>query len=213
MIRVGIAEDQKLVREALCQVLGMDGGIQVIFSAENGEEAEKFLKEHSIDVLLLDIQMPKKDGVTLTKELKEKGNPVKILILTTFQDEDYIREALFYGAKGYLLKESGINEIQDAIQTVYQGQVYMDPKVANIYVNSMNQMQKKIPQKSSDILLSQRETEIVIAIAEGYSNKEIAKRYCLSEGTVKNHITHALTKLDLRDRTQLAVYAIREGLL
>lgn len=213
MIRVGIVEDQVLVRDALAKLLNYSEDIKVVFTAENGEIALKEINNSVIDVLLLDIQMPVMNGVSVIKELNRIKSKLKVLILTTFEDEEYISEAMANGAKGYLLKESGLDEIEKSINQIYLGGVYMDPKVAGIYVNYVNQKEKpKFEIENNLIPLSDRELDVVNAVAEGLNNKEIAKKLFLSEGTVKNHITHALNKLNLRDRTQLAIYAIKRGL-
>jgi len=213
MIRVGIVEDQILVRDALAKLLNYSEDIEVVFTAENGEIALKEINNSVIDVLLLDIQMPVMNGVSVIKELNRIKSKLKVLILTTFEDEEYISEAMSNGAKGYLLKESGLDEIEKSINQIYLGGVYMDPKVAGIYVNYVNQKEKpKFEIENNLIPLSDRELDVVNAVAEGLNNKEIAKKLFLSEGTVKNHITHALNKLNLRDRTQLAIYAIKRGL-
>lgn len=213
MIRVGIVEDQILVRDALAKLLNYSEDIEVVFTAENGEIALKEINNSVIDVLLLDIQMPVMNGVSVIKELNRIKSKLKVLILTTFEDEEYISEAMANGAKGYLLKESGLDEIEKSVNQIYLGGVYMDPKVAGIYVNYVNQKEKpKFEIENNLIPLSDRELDVVNAVAEGLNNKEIAKKLFLSEGTVKNHITHALNKLNLRDRTQLAIYAIKRGL-
>jgi len=213
MIRVGIVEDQILVRDALAKLLNYSEDIEVVFTAENGEIALKEINNSVIDVLLLDIQMPVMNGVSVIKELNRIKSKLKVLILTTFEDEEYISEAMSNGAKGYLLKESGLDEIEKSINQIYLGGVYMDPKVAGIYVNYVNQKEKpKFEIENNLIPLSDRELDVVNAVAEGLNNKEIAEKLFLSEGTVKNHITHALNKLNLRDRTQLAIYAIKRGL-
>jgi len=213
MIRVGIVEDQILVRDALAKLLNYSEDIEVVFTAENGEIALKEINNSVIDVLLLDIQMPVMNGVSVIKELNRIKSKLKVLILTTFEDEEYISEAMANGAKGYLLKESGLDEIEKSINQIYLGGVYMDPKVAGIYVNYVNQKEKpKFEIENNLIPLSDRELDVVNAVAEGLNNKEIANKLFLSEGTVKNHITHALNKLNLRDRTQLAIYAIKRGL-
>jgi len=213
MIRVGIVEDQILVRDALAKLLNYSEDIKVVFTAENGEIALKEINNSVIDVLLLDIQMPVMNGVSVIKELNRIKSKLKVLILTTFEDEEYISEAMANGAKGYLLKESGLDEIEKSINQIYLGGVYMDPKVAGIYVNYVNQKEKpKFEIENNLIPLSDRELDVVNAVAEGLNNKEIANKLFLSEGTVKNHITHALNKLNLRDRTQLAIYAIKRGL-
>jgi len=213
MIRVGIVEDQVLVRDALAKLLNYSEDIKVVFTAENGEIALKEINNSVIDVLLLDIQMPVMNGVSVIKELNRIKSKLKVLILTTFEDEEYISEAMANGAKGYLLKESGLDEIEKSINQIYLGGVYMDPKVAGIYVNYVNQKEKpKFEIENNLIPLSDRELDVVNAVAEGLNNKEIANKLFLSEGTVKNHITHALNKLNLRDRTQLAIYAIKRGL-
>lgn len=206
-MKVGVVDDQKLWLSGLKMILNATEGIDVIWAAENGEMAVFFCKENKPDVILMDIRMPVMDGVEATKRILSEHPDVKILVLTTFDDDAYIYEMLKYGASGYLLKESEPEVIVKAIENVYMGGLVMDQSVANKVLKHMEPVQK-----SDDVWgtgLSQREKDIAKCISEGLNNKEIAEHLCVSEGTVKNHLTNILEKLELRDRTQLAIFVLK----
>jgi DNA-binding NarL/FixJ family response regulator len=207
MIRVLIVDDQSLIREGLRMMLGIYDNIFVVDEAINGKEAIEILRDKEVDLILMDIRMPVINGVEATKIIKENYPDIKILILTTFNEDEYIFEGLKNGADGYLLKDISSQELVDSIETVYKGNILLQPDVAKRMLKSMEQsnaIQKNI---SKDIFkeLTKKEYEIALLIGEGKSNKEIAKTLYIAEGTVKNHITKILDKLDLRDRTQLAL--------
>ncbi|WMM25730.1 response regulator transcription factor [Tissierella sp. MB52-C2] len=207
MIRVLIVDDQSLIREGLRMMLGIYDNIFVVDEAINGKEAMEILRNKEVDLILMDIRMPVMNGVEATKIIKENYPDIKILILTTFNEDEYIFEGLKNGADGYLLKDISSQELVRAIKTVYEGNVLLQPDVAKKMLESMKQnntIQKNI---SKDIFkeLTKKEYEIALLIGEGKSNKEISKTLYITEGTVKNHITKILDKLELRDRTQLAL--------
>lgn len=209
-IRLVIADDQSIIRDGLKMILEMEEDIEVIGVACNGEEAYQLAMSLKPDVILMDIRMPIVDGVSATKRICEVDKEIKIIILTTFSDDVYIFEALVAGAKGYLLKDVESEELANVIRTVMKGGVLIHPKVAEKMVKSFSptsMVSPPPPPKVVNIPLTQRERDVVKLIALGKSNKEIAGALYLSEGTVKNHITNILSKLELRDRTQLAVYA------
>lgn len=202
-IKVLIADDQSIIRDGLKLILDMEEDLTVVGAAANGNEALELTEKLKPDVILMDIRMPKCDGVMGTQKISEAYPDIKIIILTTFLEDDYIFEALKYGAKGYLLKDVESDKLAGSIRTVVNGGVLIDPAVAAKIVTGLGGNSK--PKKIDD--LTQRESEIVKLIAEGNTNKEIAKLLFISEGTVKNHVTNILSKLDLRDRTQIALYA------
>lgn len=221
-IKVIIADDQSIIRDGLKLILEMEKDIEVIGLASNGDEAFCMIENVKPDVVLMDIRMPKCDGVIGTKKISEAYPDVKIIILTTFLEDEYIFEALKYGAKGYLLKDVKSDRLAESIRTVVNGGVLIDPAVAAKIVTGLQQEStgkanseadrneiEKRKQKQDFICekLTTRETEIVKLIGKGKTNKELAKLLFISEGTVKNHITNILGKLDLRDRTQIALYA------
>lgn len=202
-IKVIIADDQSIIRSGLKLILEMEDDIEVLGLASNGNEAFDLAGELKPDVLLMDIRMPICDGVTATKKIVQKYPSVKIIILTTFLEDEYIFEALKYGAKGYLLKDVESDKLAESIRAVVCGGVLIHPKVAEKIVTGLKRplYHENLPS------LTAREVEVVNLIRKGRTNKEIANILFISEGTVKNHITNILGKLCLRDRTQVAIYA------
>lgn len=211
MIKVLIVDDQSLIREGLSMMLSLYDEIFLVGEASNGKEALDILGKSEVDLVLMDIRMPVIDGVEATKIIKEKYPHVKILILTTFKEDEYIFEGLINGADGYLLKDISSEELVRAIETVYKGNVLLQPEVAKKIMGALNDKKAQKDNKK-DLLkeLTKREYEIAILIGEGKSNKEISEILCITEGTVKNHITNILDKLNLKDRTQLALYISKE---
>lgn len=206
-IRVIIADDDGLIRESLKILLSVDEEIEVLAAFENGEGVVAFCNKNEVDVALLDIRMPKLNGVEATKEIVN-GSNAKVIILTTFDEDDYIREALNYGAKGYLLKNTSPDKIIETIKVVYKGNcVIQDEVLSKISVK----LSKNIEGGSNidKSLFTEREFEVMTKIAEGLTNKEIAKALFISEGTVKNYITSILDKTGLQHRTQIAIYYIK----
>lgn len=216
MIKIIIADDQELIRESLKIVLDMNKDMEVIGLAENGLKVLEILKKSVPDIVLMDIRMPKMDGVICTKEVKENYPKVKIIILTTFDDDEYVYYALKYGASGYLLKGCSVQELTEAIHKVMSGGSILNPNVIDKVVKLFNQMaQNNIVMEvdEKDIKeLSKTERNIAHLVGNGLSNKEIAEKLFLSEGTVRNGLSSALSKLHLRDRTQLAIWAVQTGL-
>lgn len=192
-----IVDDDKLVCQSLQLLLGKERDLEVISTASNGEEAFELCKREQPDVILMDIQMPVMDGIESTKRIKENWPTIQIMMLTTFQDERNIRLALKAGAEGYLLKSASIENMAQQIRALKAGSVILDGDVL-----------KTITEPDTAALegLTERETDIVELIAQGLSNKEIAAQLYLSVGTVRNMITIILDKLEIRDRTQLAIY-------
>lgn len=213
-IKIAITDDEKLIRESLKIILGSDPNIDVIGLCENGEEAFLLCKDKEIDVMLMDIRMPVCDGVKATKLIKETCNNTKILILTTFNDDEYIFDAMNFGASGYILKDTSHDIILDSIKGVHIGNVIMNPKVAEkMLQNRIESPDNQLLKVKEEFKLTPRELGIVIAISEGLTNKEIGDKLFLTEGTVKNHITEILSKLQLRDRTQIAIFAFKNNLM
>ncbi len=213
MIRLLLVEDQQIVRRGLRTVLELEPDFQVVAEAGDGQQALRELTSLQIgqrlpDVVLMDIRMPIMDGVVATQHITQQYPEVKILMLTTFDDAKYIAEALRFGAKGYLLKDTPPEELAEAIRSLYRGYTQFGPGI----------LERLIERVSSDVLdekalppgmaeLTAREKEVLCLIAKGASNREIAQTLFLSEGTVRNHISHILMRLDLRDRTQAAIVA------
>lgn len=195
-IKVYICDDDSLIRESLKVLLPIKGDISIIGEGSNGEDAIKFCKENEVDVALLDVRMPKVNGVQAVKEIV-KSTITKCLILTTFNEEEYIDEAISYGAKGYILKNNTPEQIANSIISVYNNTVVMN----EVTLNKIYNKEPKI--KKYDF--TERELEIIVAISEGLSNKEISKKLFISEGTVRNYITMILDKTGLNHRTAIAV--------
>lgn len=212
MIRVLLVDDQDILLQGLSMILEREDDIKVVGGVKNGEEAVKRCKRESIDVVLMDIRMPIMNGVEATREIKSYREDIKVIVLTTFNDDEYIFDSLKYGASGYLLKDAMPKEISQAIRTVYNGGTLINPSVATKVMDRFkefanNEHESKSMEQVS--MLTARERDICSLLAKGKNNKEISEELFLSQGTVKNHITNILGKLNLRDRTQLAIFAIR----
>lgn len=209
-IRILIAEDQDLVRQSLQIILGGNEGIDVIGTAGDGLETLQMVERLRPDIVLLDIRMPKMDGVTACKKIKEGFPDVKVIVLTTFDDDEYIFNAIKYGASGYMLKGISIEELIAAIKTVWQGGALINPNICSKLVQFFSEManggQPLVPSQADFKEFNPTEASIIKLIYEGCSNKEIAKRLYLCEGTVRNYISRILSRLHLRDRTQIVIY-------
>jgi Response regulator receiver domain./Bacterial regulatory proteins, luxR family. len=215
MIKVLIADDQELIRTSLQIVLNNQENIKVTDVVANGLEVIQSIRKNRPDVILMDIRMPKLDGVQCTRIIKENYPDIKIIILTTFDDDEYVYNALKYGASGYILKGVSIDELVKAIHTVYSGMAMINPDIATKVVKLFSQMAKgynpiEVGKKEVETL-TKTEWKIIEQVAYGLSNKEIAETLNLSEGTVRNYLSTILSKLKLRDRTQLAIWAIQAG--
>ncbi len=216
MIKILIADDQQLIRESLQLWLENKEDFYVTGTVSNGVQVLESLKTEVPDIILMDVRMPELDGVQCTKKIKHEYPNVKIIILTTFDDDVYVYNALKYGASGYLLKGIALEDLYTAIKTVYKGQAMINPDIASKVLKFFYKMANEgiaVPQDSRNAgHLTDTEWRIVREIEKGASNKEIASALCLSEGTVRNYITAILDKLDFRDRTQLAIWAVQMSL-
>ncbi|QUI24430.1 response regulator transcription factor [Vallitalea pronyensis] len=205
-IRVAIADDDALIRDSLKMILDLDEDIQVVGVCSNGDDVYKLCMEVTVDVILMDIRMPVCDGIVGTKKIKQAFPHIHILILTTFQDDDYIFQALKNGANGYLLKNTPSTKIGEQIKLAYTGTMLIHPDITDKLSGMLRKEERK---DLSDYMLTPREIEIIEHISEGYSNKEIANKLYLGESTVKNYISGILNKLELRDRTQIAIFYLK----
>jgi len=216
MIKVAIADDQELIRNSLEIIIGSEEDMEVVCIAENGAELLEAIEENLPDVILMDIRMPKVNGVECTKVIKTKYPQVKIIVLTAFEDDEYIFNAIKYGANGYLLKGVTTKELKDSIRMVYEKGAPINPGIAEKLFNYFSQMARGELSIMSDTdmepMFSRNELQIIQYIGQGLSNKEIAKKMMLSEGTCRNYTSEILNKTNLRDRTQIAIFAIQSGL-
>lgn len=212
MINVVIADDQALIRDSLKIVLSMDDDINVVGTASNGLGVLDILKKEYVDVILMDIRMPKMDGVLCTKQVKKDYPKTKVIVLTTFDDEDFVFSALRYGASGYLLKGVSMDELTTAIKTVHSGGAMLNPDIA---AKVFSMFSKRLDEDTiiqvddkAETEISRTEWKVIQQVGRGRSNKEIAAILYLSEGTIRNYLSSILNKFSLRDRTQLAIWAV-----
>lgn len=211
MIKVLVVDDEKLICEGLSLILGSYDDIEILGTCNNGLEALRFCRQNQTDVVLMDIRMDVCDGVEGTKLIKDMNPAINILILTTFMDDEYIHSALQNGASGYLLKDSSSDRIYEAIKSVNIGNIAMTPQIAQKMIDKQNHS-KATDKIIDEYALSEKDLNLVKLVCEGLSNREIAEKLFLSEGTVKNNIGKLLSKLMLRDRTQIAIFAFKNGL-
>jgi DNA-binding NarL/FixJ family response regulator len=214
-IRILIVDDQSLFREGLHTLLSVQGGFDVVGEAANGEEALRQSATLHPDVVLMDVRMPILDGVSATRRLRAMLPSCHVIVLTTFDDDEYVFDALRAGAIGYLLKDVQSEKLYEAIRSASRGESFLQPAVAAKVVAEFARLADK-PSRHLQIIadpLSEREKEILILVAGGASNREIASRLVIAEGTVKNHVTNILGKLGVTDRTQAALRAHEIGLV
>ncbi|MBN9108103.1 MAG: response regulator transcription factor [Pseudonocardia sp.] len=213
-IRVLVADDQRVVREGLSMVLGLLVGVEVVGAASDGAEAVALAEDLSPDVVLMDLRMPRCDGVEATRLLRDRCPAVRVVVLTTYSDDRSVVDALRAGARGYLTKDAGGPEIRDALERVLQDRAAIDPAVQHHLVDALAAApQAPSVQDERPAGLTVRELEVLVLVAEGLSNGEIAARLVVSEGTVKSHMNHLLAKIDARDRAQAVAFAYRNGLV
>lgn len=210
-INVMIADDHSMVREGIKQLLELDGDIVVVAEASNGKQCLELLDENRTDVLLLDINMPDMNGLQVLKHLREEKKRVKVLILTIHNEIEYLVKAVEIGVDGYVLKDSNSSVLKKAIYSVYDGETFIQQELAPLLKVKLDE-RNTINNNISD-LLTKREVEVLKLIAEGLFNKEIAFNLAISEKTVKNHVSNIFRKINVSDRTQAAVYAIKNNLV
>ena len=208
MLKVVLTDDHKLFRDGLRKILELEPDIKVVAEAGDGEEALAVIREHLPDIVLFDINMPRVDGVQLVRELNNLKIRTAMIAVSAYDDEDCLATLSAEGVLGFVLKSSGRTELISAIRSVSRGQSYVDPRVAGKLMTSFARRKNE-----NDLLseLTPREKEILYWLAQGLSNSEVATRMVLSEKTVKNHVSHMLKKLDIRDRTQAAIMAWKVG--
>ncbi len=208
-IRVLIADDHAVVRQGLRTLIGTEPGMTVVGEASDGAEAVEMAQVYKPDVILLDMVMPRKDGLEAIREIKRENPDVRVLVLTSFSDDDKVFPAIKSGALGYLLKNASPRTLLGAIRDVYRGEPSMSPAIAN---KLMRELQRKPELPPTEEPLTEREVDVLKLVAQGLTNQEIAEALFIGEGTVRTHVSSILSKLHLANRTQAALYALREGL-
>lgn len=214
-IRVLLADDQRLVRESLATLLGLLGGIELLATASDGEEALTLAEQHRPQIVLMDLKMPRLDGIGATRRLRESHPEIQVIALTTYADDENVLGVLRAGAKGYLTKDASGEDIREAIFTVAAGEAALDPAVQHHVVAALTEQgvtPAQAPESELPDDLTPREAEVLKLIAEGLTNAEIAQRLVVSQTTIKSHINHLFSKAGLRDRAQAVNYAYRTGI-
>ncbi|HEY6891131.1 MAG TPA: response regulator transcription factor [Solirubrobacter sp.] len=208
MIRVLLADDQRVVREGLGMLVGLLEGIELVATAADGEEALALAAEHNPDVVLMDLRMPRMDGIEAIRRLAARGTSA--IALTTYADDASVLGALRAGARGYLTKDAGADEIRAAVEAVARGEAALDPAIQHHVLAAVSAPTEPLPPETPDDL-TPREVEVLQLIAEGLTNTEIADRLVVSAATVKSHVNHIFAKIGARDRAQAVVYAYANG--
>ena len=210
MIEVMLVDDHKMIREGIKQLIEFGDDIKVVYEAENGKECLNYLKDSSVDIVLMDINMPVMDGIATLSEIRNRRIDVKVLMLTVHNEVEYLVKATDIGCEGYILKDAGSDELKTAIYSVDRGENYIQPKL-------INELNNYLIHKDSDLdkirSLTKREMDVLKLVAMGEFNKNIAGKLDISERTVKNHIFNIFKKIDVSDRTQAAVFAIKNDLI
>jgi two-component system, NarL family, response regulator LiaR len=212
MIRVLIVDDHQMVRQGLRTFLELQEEILVVGEASDGQAAVEMVRQLAPDVILMDLVMPRLDGIAATRQVKLAAPQVKVIALTSFTEDDKVFPAIQAGASSYLLKDVSPDDLVEAVRAAYQGEARLHPEITRKLMEQVAQQQAASPAIPVDDL-TEREYDVVRLVARGRSNQEIAQELFISEKTVKTHISHILSKLSLQDRTQLAIYAIRKGLV
>lgn len=212
MIRVIICDDQEIVCQGLTTILTSDPQIKVVATANNGQEVQELVAIHKPDLVLMDLKMPEVNGIQATQAIHNSFPHIKVLVLTTYDDDEWLFDAIRSGASGYLLKDTPSSALIQAIKGTIEGETYLDPNVAGKILNKVSNTQQPVLQAST-IQLSERETEVIQLMARGLTNADIARELYLSEGTVRNYTSALFTKLGVNDRTQAVLAALRYGLV
>ena len=212
-IKILLYDDHSLIRKGLEQLLELEGDIEVIGEASNGKEAVEKAIQLNPDVILMDVNMPVQNGVNAIRELKENGCKAKVVVLTIHDDQEYLVEAVKVGADGYIMKDAEIDHLIKAIRDVYRGETYIQPNLTSRLIRDFEKMTyHSVKKQIEENNLTQREIEVLMLIADGKNNREIADELYISEKTVKNHVSNIFRKIDVSDRTQAAIYVFKNNL-
>ena len=220
VIKIALIDDHKLFREGVKRILSFEPAFDVVAEADDGRDAKEIVEKYRPDIILMDINMPEINGIEATKQLLEDNPDLKVIILSIHDDENYVTHALQSGAQGYLLKEMDTDSLMEAIKVVYDGGSYLHPKVTHNLVQEYRRLVKNSQTENSVAeieyrkplhLLTKRECQVLQLLSEGQSNRKIAETLVISEKTVKNHVSNILQKMNVNDRTQAVVTAIRNG--
>jgi len=212
MIRVALVDDDALIREGLRMILEQAGDIEVVATGGDGRQAVRIAREIRPDVMLIDIRMPNLDGIEATRQITAEAEPPRIIILTTFELDEYVFQALRAGASGFLLKRTEPERLVDAVRVVAAGEALLSPSVTRRLIDEFGKRPASVsPERLSE--LTEREREVLLCIARGLSNKELAQQLVIADNTVKTHVKRILTKLGARDRAQAIVIAYESGLM
>lgn len=212
-IRVGIVDDQDLVRAGFRMILGAAAGLEVVGEAGDGATAIELVASEPIDVLLMDVRMPGMDGLQATRRITARSASPRILVLTTFDSEEYVYEALRAGASGFLLKTTPPQRLVEAVRLIHAGEALLAPSITRRLIATYLQRPAEVAPAPELSRLTDREHEVLVALAQGLSNTEIAQQFVVSEATVKTHVNRLFAKLGVRDRVQAVVYAYQHGVV
>ncbi|MEI2811201.1 MAG: response regulator transcription factor [Nocardioides sp.] len=212
-IRVLVVDDQELFRRGLVMLLAVEPGVEVVGEAGDGVAGTQLAATVAPDVVLLDVRMPKRSGIDACRAIKEAVPSAKIIMLTASEEEADLYEAVKSGASGYLVKDSSIDEVAQAVRVVADGQSLISPSMAVKLIDEFKQMSRPQPDSVPGLRLTERELEVLRLVAKGLNNREVAKQLFISENTVKNHVRNILEKLQLHSRMEAVMYAVREKLL
>ncbi|WP_432564805.1 response regulator [Kineococcus sp. SYSU DK003] len=212
-VRVAVVDDQTLVRQGILRLLALSDAVEVVGEGEDGDEALDLVARGDVDVLLLDLRMPRRDGIATLEALRERGSTVPVLVLTTFDDDELVLAALRAGARGYLLKDVTLDQVLAAIRTLADGGSMLQPALTDRLLRAVANRPAAPADLGALAQLTRRELDVLRLAAAGWSNKEIAAALHLAPGTVKNHVTAVLLKLGVRDRTRAVLRALELGLL
>jgi two-component system response regulator NreC len=212
-IRVLVTDDHAIVRDGICALLALTGDIEAVGVAANGREALEMVSKLSPDIVLMDVVMPLMDGLEATRRIRKESPDIKVIVLTQYEDKEYVLPVIEAGASGFISKASASSELTAAIRSVHRGDSFLSPSVARLLVEDYRQIARGDKNKNSSEQLTDREREILKLLAEGYSAREIAQMLVVSPKTVERHKTNLMAKLDIHNRLDLFKYALRKGII